>query len=698
MRVLKIISQYKYLLITVFCIIYSLIINYCNSSISKYNINDTKIKGVIDSYMIDGNKLSMNIIGKEKILCTYYFKEDSTLEFKNTYKLGDIVLLDGIITIPRETRVFNLFNYKEYLKYEGINYIFEITSISKISNNKNIFYNIKNKIIDLIDKSINKDYLYTFVLGNSKYIDSNIMDSYRINGISHLFAVSGMHVTLLSLIILKIFDKFKYKDLLVIVVLIFYMFLTNFSPSILRAGLLFILIFINTKLKLRISTINIMLILLSILIIINPYIIYKIGFQYSYIISFYLILFNKIINRGKSKISKLFLVSFISFLVSLPITINSFFSINILSIILNIFFVPIVSSIIFPLSLISIIIPYTDIVLNIIIDIFEILSSIASNIDILVFTMAKMSALVTIMYFIIITYVLYQISNNKYKSIILLILILFVHNNISYFNNNNEITFIDVGQGDSIFISMPYNRGNILIDTGGNEMFYDKLNVKNNTYSIGKDTIVMYLKSIGKKELDYLILTHGDNDHLGEAIKVVDNIKVNNVIFNCGSINDNEFKIINVLRERRIDYDFYCNKKLKLYKYDLYFINDSKDYGNENDNSLVMYLDINNYKFLFTGDISDKVEEELLLKYNLDVDVLKVPHHGSKTSSSNKFLNETSPLYSIIEVGLDNRFNHPSQIVLERLEKVNSKIYRTDKMGSIKFIIKNNVTILTSRT
>ena len=121
----------------------------------------------------------------------------------------------------------------------------------------------------------------------------------------------------------------------------------------------------------------------------------------------------------------------------------------------------------------------------------------------------------------------------------------------------------------------------------------------------------------------------------------------------------------------------------------MYFLN-NKDYSNENDNSSVIYTELNNYRFLFMGDAGVEVEEDLIEKYNLnDIDVLKVGHHGSKTSSGKKkFIDEISPEYSIISVDKNNRYGHPNDSVLDNLE--NSKIYRTDEDGSIMFKIKND--------
>ena len=174
---------------------------------------------------------------------------------------------------------------------------------------------------------------------------------------------------------------------------------------------------------------------------------------------------------------------------------------------------------------------------------------------------------------------------------------------------------------------------------------------------------------------------------MGEAINLVNSFKVENVIFNCGEFNELEQGLIEILDKKEIPY-YSCIKELNIDDNKLYFLN-NKEYGNENDNSSVIYIKLNNHKFLFMGDAGLEVEEDLIEKYNLqDIDVLKVGHHGSKTSSGKEFIDVINPKYSIISVGENNRYGHPNDSVLDNLE--NSKIYRTDQDGSIMFKIKNN--------
>lgn len=175
---------------------------------------------------------------------------------------------------------------------------------------------------------------------------------------------------------------------------------------------------------------------------------------------------------------------------------------------------------------------------------------------------------------------------------------------------------------------------------------------------------------------------------MGEANNLVENFKVEKVIFNRGPYNDLGKNLIKVLDKKKIPY-YSCIKELNIDNNKLYFLN-NKNYGNENDNSGVIYTELNNYKFLFMGDAGVNVENDLIKKYNVEnIDVLKVGHHGSKTSSGKNFIQVIKPKYSIISVGKNNIYNHPNEEVLNNLS--NSLIFRTDINGSVMFKIDNNL-------
>ena len=293
----------------------------------------------------------------------------------------------------------------------------------------------------------------------------------------------------------------------------------------------------------------------------------------------------------------------------------------------------------------------------------------------------KMNLIMIVIYYLLTLICLNKVLVKKYIYVLPIITLILIYSNINYFNKNLIVTMLDVGQGDSLMIDFPNNKSNILIDTGG------IVNFTKTNYEISTSTIIPYLKSIGIKKINYLVLTHGDYDHMGEAVNLVNGFKVEQVVFNCGEFNDLEKELIKVLNQKKIKY-YSCVKELNIDNNKLYFLQ-TKKYDNENDNSNVIYTELNGYKFMFMGDAGVDKEKDILDKYNLsNVDVLKVGHHGSKTSSSKEFIDEINPKYGIISVGKNNRYGHPNKEVLNNLE--NSKIYRTDQDGSIMFKIKND--------
>ena len=629
-------------------------------------IDNAYINGIVLEKKIYDNRISYVVKEKEKILVNCY--ECNVEAF-----VGDKIKAKGTYKLPNKNTVFHLFNYKNYLKSKKINYIFNVEEMEAIKTN-NILYKLKNKIINRVN-SINNNYLNTFILGVNE-LDDEMYSVYQNNGVSHLFAVSGMHISLLTLILIFILKKLMKNKILVYILisifLIFYMFLTNFSPSVLRSSLLFIGISFNNIFKLNFKTLDILLIILDILLIYNPYYFYSVSFLFSFTISIYLIIFNGLFNKYKNYFIKTFLVSVVSFLVSLPIVINNFFTINIMSPIINLISVPMISFIIFPLALLTFIFPSLNNLLNISLNIFENISIFFSNISINL-DFGYMSIILIIIYYLIVTIILIKVKNYK---VVLLILFMFIFYNSNYFNSNPKLTFIDVGQGDSTLLELPFNQGNILIDTGGNY-----------NYDLSSNVLIPYLKARNIKRLETLVISHGDFDHMGASTDLINNFKVEKVIFNNGEFNDLELELIELLEKKNIPY-YKDIKELDMNGNKLYFLNNG-NYFNENDNSNVIYTKLNGIKLLLMGDASVEVEEDILEKYDLDdIDILKVGHHGSKTSSIKYFIDSINPKYSIISVGKNNRYGHPNKEVLNNLEQ--SKIYRTDIDGSIMFKIKNN--------
>ena len=638
----------------------------------------------INNYNIDGNKLTIEF---NNLRGTYYFETEEDLRyFKSNYNLGDIIKVKGTLEVPNNNTIPNTFNYKKYLYHKKINYILKIDNFSKLKDNKNILLKIKNDILKRIENTKHNNYLYAFILGKSSYIDNESYNNYKINGVTHLFALSGLHVSLFSGIILLILNKLKLNEKLSFIItsmfLIFFSFIASFTPSILRATIFFILSSLNKIYYTFIKPKNILFLTFSILIFKNPFYIFDTGFILSFTITYFILLLNESITI-KDNIKSILIMSLLSFLSSLPIIINLSYEINIIGFINNILFIPLVTNIIFPFSIIVIIIPKLSFILFILTNIMEFISKYSSNLLNITIYFQRLNYFEIIIYYILL---IVSIKKSKKVIFILFIFILILYIKPS-FDKDTYIYFIDVSQGDSALIVTKNNKS-ILVDTGGKLNYKnDNWKQKNKEFNLMASSIIPFFKSIGLKKIDYLLITHGDADHAGYSIELLNNYKVMNKYTNKGRKNS---------LEKKINISSLESKYLKIDDIEIYSLNDSI-YNNENKDSLVLLFKIYNYKFLFMADADKEVEKNIIEKYNLkNIDVLKVGHHGSKTSTDESFINELTPKYSIISVGKNNKFGHPNIETLNTLKK--SKILRTDELGTIKITLNKNKSLIETFT
>ena len=639
-----------------------------NFSIKNSDLNINKFNGVLVAYKIDGDKLSMQLKNKQKIIANYYIKSESEKKYlEKNLELGYMIKTTGSVSEPVKNTIPNNFNYKKYLKSKNINLIMNTKTIKIIKKN-NIFYKLKNFIIKMIDNRKDSKYFYTFILGDKSFLENDVYNLYKINGITHLFAISGMHISMLILI----FNKLKFKNKFIVLFLYIYSFLVMFTPSVLRVTIFYTLK--NIKLFKDFNNSKLLFYTAFILILINPFLILDVGFQYSFIITLGLFLI-----KPKCIIS----LSIFAFLLSLPITLYNNFEFNLISIFINILIVPFVSYILYPFLLLSFIFPFLDSILHILIVILEYSNFLLEKLAFII-TTGKMNLIIILIYYVF----LILFVKTKNKKLLLFLPVLVAITKFSYlFNNNYYVYYLDVGQGDCEVIISPKHKDVVMIDTGGKTTYQkESWQEKTKEYK-DSEQLITFLKSFGITKITKLVITHGDYDYMGEAVNLVSDFKVEQVVFNCGELNDLEKKLTKVLDQKNIKYEI-CINNIKKDNYNLEFLN-TKIYDNENDSSSVIYLNYNDYKFLFMGDAGIERENDVLDKYNLsDIDVLKVGHHGSNTSSSENFIKSISPKYSLISVGKNNRYGHPKDSVLDILR--NSKIYRTDIDGSIKFKIKNN--------
>ncbi len=277
----------------------------------------------------------------------------------------------------------------------------------------------------------------------------------------------------------------------------------------------------------------------------------------------------------------------------------------------------------------------------------------------------------------------------KYGYVILIVLIsLFIIFQVyveykKQFPENYKVTFFDISLGDSILIQTPKGK-TILIDSGANSDISQKLS---------------QILSFFDKTIDIFILSHGDDDHAGGINSFLKHYKIGQIFFNGADKQTpiyDEFE--SLIKNKNISFkilesshDFFLDKNIFL---DTIFPFKNISYleNHGNDESLVFKIDLFGKRILFTGDIEQEIEEEILLSgENLKSDILKLAHHGSKTSSTQAFLNAVRPKYAIAQANLDNKFGHPHKEVIERLKTNNIQFLQTGIAGNITFCINEKV-------
>lgn len=628
---------------------------------SKYQATDRLIEGKLIKYTKTDYQYTLTIKGKEKIKVNYPVEEDLNLKF-----LGMQLQIKGSLSLPYQNTIPGNFNYRDYLKHQQIYYIMQAETIIIKSKQLNLYYQLKNYLYQRIQSfKYTSAYLKTFILGDKADFDQDIYMIYQNNGIAHLFAISGMHINLLTGICLfglkKIKMKETYSSLLVISFLLFYLSFTNFSASIMRSIWFFILIKLNKLWGLQIKTKDILFLTCSTLILIKPLIIFDLGFQYSAIITLGLILTSKYCVKGFLK--KLLLTSIFAFLFSLPITISHWYELNLLGIVNNLIMGPLIGLVIYPGCLITLLIKYLEPLLYLLIKLMEILNIFLNEITVFQIIIPKVNLVWYLLYYLLLF--IFLLSNNKKYLMMSLFLVLSFKLKY-YFDPQTYLYFLDVGQGDSTLI---YNRQEvILVDTGG---LYN--------YQISDNTIIL-LKSLGITKIDLLLLTHGDADHLGDAINIIDKFKVKSVMLNGNVINELEMAIIN--HHQNIVEEYQSSFDLNIFRED-----NGED---ENASSIITLLTLKDKKILLMGDAPKAEEQKLIRVHEFKVDLIKLGHHGSKTSSDPSFLKAIGVKEAIISSGRNNKFKHPSIETIETLEDLGINYYNTAEFGTIKYTFRQS--------
>lgn len=706
-KYIKVLCKKEYLIIFLICLFISFFkILYLENQFSNMyrNVPEAiQVVGTIVSEPIQKKYTTLYTIKIDKINGDKKYKNTNLkLYVKNgkklkRYEFGDKILLKADFELPEARRNTGGFDYKEKLKIKGIYGIIEAeTSNIKVVKKENVNICIKtinfisNKIKNKIDTIIPENeasVLNAILIGNKDDLEETTKEDFKKSNLSHMLAISGAHVSYVIMIIGFVISKSKIGKksgkILTIIFLIFFMFLTGNSPSVLRACIMSIYVIIASLLHKRVTTTSSINISLLLIILINPYYILDVGLQLSFGGTIGIVLIYKSLEKHITKIKKnkiiIKIVEILGITISaniiiIPIMMYHFNTLSLTFLISNLLASPFMGIIIilgFSTLLISFILPFKilSIPLKIIIKLFLKVVNFSANLPFSeIYVITPRIYEIVIYYLILIMLLIINAIKNKktkrkiekkiQKTFILqkIITILLILSLILKFRiiipQNLKIYFIDVGQGDSTLIQTP-NHKNILIDGGGN---------RDISYNVGKSTLLPYILNRQITKIDYIIFSHFDSDHCQGLIYVMEKLKVKNIIIGKQyekSDNYEEFKKIAENKKIKVKV-VKVGDKIEIEKdLDIFVLwpND-KDLIEENplnNNSLVCKLIYKNFSMLFTGDIEEIAEKEILRKYNnnlslLKSTVLKVAHHGSKTSSCIDFLNAVKPKIALIGV------------------------------------------------
>ena len=665
-----------------------------------------------DSLIIDSN----SIVTKDYIICK--FRGDS-LQRKNIYtqlNAGNKIYLTGTYQKGRERRNPGEFDYDKYLKSKSVTGLFvsyDTDSINILSNQKDYFKSSLHSVRKLIDETIHKLHnpqtaglLRGLLLADRSEIDYETKNEFINSGVVHILAVSGLHVGYVLVIIIFIFGRFGIylRSILTILGLVAFMFLTGVPPSVFRATLMSVVIIIAFLSNRSTNIINSISIAAFIILLLNPNEIYNPGFQLSFsavlAIGILYPYIQKIIFKLNLKhkwleyILLFFGVSLSAQIGTLPFTLAYFSKLSVVALFANLIVIPTVGVIIG----IAFITVFIGVISNSIAIYFAAANDLLSGwmIDFIKYTgqldfsflwIRNYSLYDSIVFYLglaLVLLVLRKISK-VYMKIVLVMILSATIIIYSQFDNKElldknvlSVFMIDVGQGDSFLIKFP-NGKTALIDAGEANPFIDN----------GERVIIPLLDNFGIRKIDYGFISHLDLDHYGGFVSLVHNDRIKEIFRPMPDSSKKSIRLEKYLSQKKIKTRIYDKYSFDVGNVKIYFLNDPNNYlykkFSSNDKSGVIKIVFGNTSFLFVGDCEHPGEYFLASNFGkmLDSDVLKVGHHGSSTGSSDAFLNLVSPEISLVSAGIKNKFNHPSERVINSLEEINSIIYRTDKSGGV---------------
>lgn len=694
---------------------------------------------------------------REYVLVNVYLSEEKQIKETELWSRGHTIAIQAIAKQPQRAQNYKQFDYHDYLEKNMIHWIFQANDTSQIqimSEKRTALYSVlyffdqlKMKLYEpfniLFDEK-EAGYLGGLVFGMKTNLNEELFTSFSQLGLTHILAVSGTHVAVVVACLLYTLKLFRVPQdkaySITIIFLPIYILLTGAEPSIIRAGIMGMMgLWLIKKQKLK-NTASILAVTALLMLAVNPLVIYNIGFQLSFIVTFGLIVFTPVIRKGFSNKKNHFLdllsVTLSAQLTSFPLTLYYFNTFNPLSIVANLILVPYISFIILPLATITNLLSHLSLSLakpiafltslgnqvsffiinklNQLLE-FNLIWRSPSFIWIVLWYCVSFALLSFIAQMKHIQFTIKQRSNHQFSlklyrysiiglSISLVLLLVYAYEpHILVHKSEGTVSFISVGQGDSILIESP-TRKHILVDSGGQVPFKKKADwaLRDNPFDVGTSILLPILKKRGIHHLDIVVITHFDVDHFQGLISLMDEIKINEIWLNGTLKSDEETdKLYSKIKQYQIPIKKITQGDIiridKFTQLDVLWPNNFKLMTDkQNEHSIVLLLRMHQATFLLTGDIGEQTEREIVYWMNKQfgeieqLDVFKLAHHGSKYSTSLSALSYFNPKIAVVSAGKDNRYGHPHKDVIKRLKLYNIPILRTDEDGEIVFVIKKN--------
>ncbi len=647
----------------------------------KYLLDNLEIKGI-------------NLNKDTKILLSCWTN-------KGKVEYGDIISFNTSLQLPAVKRNPGGFSYRNYLRKKGVYAVTNIDSgqqLRKLSNEANlilkVIFNIKRdgkRLINNYFSTPNNYILYALLLGEKSLLPDEIEDKFRELGLSHLLVISGFHIGLISYLLHFMCSKLRLSEGLTLVIivsfLVIYLVLTGCQLPGFRAVVLISLVLIGDYLGYKVDLYNLLAGVGIIILILNPWSLFTVSFQLSFMAVVAIAYLAPLIDEWlvfPEKMNGLLAASIAAQLGLLPLLIYYFNRISVISIVANLLIMPLITLILWVgiIFLILAVLKSSVTGLSVLLIKFT-LRVVINLVDFMIghfktgVLIGRPSILVIIIYYLIFYYgvkffkkdlIPYNKQSKKGLIIFCSLIILLILQTGFTDGERLEIVFLDVGNGDAIYLKTPTGQ-QILVDGGEDGQ-----------------VLTDFLETKGIRRIDLAIVSHFHQDHVGGILKVLKEFKVDKICY-PPTLNKNRLKdeLVDIIDNKKIKKkELVAGDRVNIFPLRIEVLAPEiplLEENSDNNNSLVLKLTYNKFKLLLTGDIEVAGEERILFN-NLSSTVLKVGHHGSKTSSSEAFIKEVKPQLSIISVGKNN-YGHPSSKVIERLLHNKSVISRTDKSGAI---------------